>query len=130
MQFLRHSSIRYLLVGAFNTLFGYFNGVVIYKLLIGITSIFIVGFISNIVSITISFVTYKTLVFQTKGKWLREYAKCCLVYGVMGIISIFFLWLYLNQFGMNIWLSQGLVILSTTLISFLSHKNFTFKNEK
>lgn len=127
IEFLRYSTVRFILVGAFNTAYGYFSGIAIYKLLCDHVNIVIIGLIANIISITVSFSTYKIFVFKTKGKWLKEYLKCYLVYGGMGIVSIFLLWLYMSKLENNIWISQCLVIISTIFISFIAHKNFTFK---
>lgn len=119
---------RYLYVGTWNTIFGYVTGVLTYKLINDITNVIIVGIVSNIISISMSFLTYKIYVFRTSGNWLREYLKCYLVYGIMALLSIFMLWLFLDLLQINIWISQGLIILATTVISYTSHKKFTFNS--
>lgn len=119
---------RYLYVGTWNTIFGYVTGVLTYKLINDISNVIIVGIVSNIISISMSFLTYKIFVFRTSGNWLREYLKCYLVYGIMALLSIFMLWLFLDLLQINIWISQGLIILATTVISYTSHKKFTFNS--
>lgn len=119
---------RYLYVGTWNTIFGYVTGVLTYKLINDISNVIIVGIVSNIISISMSFLTYKIFVFRTSGNWLREYLKCYLVYGIMALLSIFMLWIFLDLLQINIWLSQGLIILATTAISYTSHKKFTFNS--
>ena len=121
------SKIRYLLVGVLNTIAGYCIGVGIYELLNSYLSIIVIGVISNIFSITFSFITYKLLVFKTRGAWMTEYLKAYLVYGGVAVFGIFALWVFIKQLGMSIWISQALVILATVLVSYVEHTKFTFK---
>ncbi len=118
--------LRYLLVGGLNTLFGYMVGVGVYNALTPDANIWTIGIVSNILSITFSFFTYKIFVFKTKGQWLREYLKCYLVYGTIALANIALLGLYVNGFGMSIWVSQALLIFSTTVFSYLGHARITF----
>lgn len=124
---LNRKKIRYLLAGGFNTLFGYLIGVILYKALKNNLSTVWIGVISNILSITVSFLSYKTLVFKTKGMWLKEYMKSYIVYGAIAIIGICFLWIFVDKMNISIWLAQGLVIGMTVTISYLGHSRFTFR---
>jgi putative flippase GtrA len=123
---LSREKLSYLLVGSFNTLVGYFIGIAIYKALGGDLGIIWVGILSNIISITVSFLTYKIFVFRTKGKWVLEYVKSYLIYGGIAVIGIFFLWLFVEKMNISIWLSQALVIVVTVIISYVGHSRFTF----
>ena len=124
---LSREKIRYLLVGGFNTLVGYFIGIAIYKALGNDLGIIWVGILSNMITITVSFLSYKTLVFRTKGMWLIEYLKSYMIYGGIAVISIFFLWLFVEKMNISIWLSQALVMGVTVIISYLGHPRFTFR---
>ena len=125
-NYLTQDHFKYLYVGAWNTIFGYTVGILVYKSIIQISNIIIVGIVSNMLSISMSFLTYKLIVFRTQGNWLREYLKCYMVYGFLALLSILFLWIFVDNFQLNIWVSQGLVIVMTVLISYLGHKKFTF----
>lgn len=118
--------LRYLLIGIWNTVFGYLVGIFVYKTIIENSNIFLVGIVSNIFSISMSFITYKLIVFRTSGNWLIEYMKCYLVYGVSALISIFLLWALVDKCQYNIWIAQCLVVIITMVISYLGHKKFTF----
>lgn len=121
--------IRYLLVGCVNTIIGYSIGIVLYKALGSNLGIIWVGILSNMISITVSFLTYKIFVFRTKGMWVLEYAKSYLIYSGIAVISIFFLWLFVEKMNISIWLSQALVIGVTVIISYLGHSRFTFSRK-
>lgn len=124
---LSREKIRYLMAGGFNTVVGYFIGVGLYKVLGSNLSIVWIGVISNILSITVSFLSYKTLVFKTRGMWLTEYIKSFIVYGGIAVIGIFCLWVFVDKMKISIWLAQALVMGMTVIISYLGHSRFTFR---
>ncbi len=118
---------RYIVVGALNTAVGYGIGVIGYLLLESRVSLIGIGIICNIVAITFSFVTYKCWVFQTKGQWLTEYARCYFVYGGTAVLGIGLLWLLVGKLAISIWFAQGLIIIITIIVSYLGHNRFTFR---
>jgi putative flippase GtrA len=121
------TKVRYLLAGGWNTLFGYLVGLSIYYGLDGMVGVVAVGIMANIVAITMAFVTYKLFVFQTKGNWLSEYLRAYLVYGATAVVGIGLLWILVDGLGVRFWIAQGLVIVITVVVSYLSHSRFTFK---
>ena len=124
---LSREKVCYLMAGGFNTLVGYSIGVGLYKALGSNLSIVWIGVISNILSITVSFLSYKTLVFKTKGMWLTEYMKSYIVYGGIAVIGIFCLWVFVDKMKISIWLAQALIIAMTVIISYVGHSRFTFR---
>jgi putative flippase GtrA len=122
-----HQKLRYLVVGALNTGVGYGIGVGSYMLGHPHLSIITIGIVSNVLAITFSFVTYKCLVFQTQGQWLREYARAYLVYGGTALLGVALLWLLVGQLALSIWFAQAIIIVITILISYLGHSRFTFR---
>jgi putative flippase GtrA len=129
MQFkgLKVEEIRYLLVGAWNTAFGYFASILIYYYFINTLPLWVILTISNIIAITVAFMTYKLFVFKKRGNWLLEYIKCYLVYGMSAIITSVITIILVNISGVRFWLSQGVSIGIVAIFSYLAHKKFTFK---
>lgn len=128
-KILSSRKLRYLIVGGINTIFGYFVGVYTYKYCIDLFNIWVVGLLSNVLAITFSFISYKIIVFRTKGNWLIEYFRTYLVYGSTAILGTILLWLFVDHLNYSIWLSQGCVILLTVIISYIGHSSFTFKSK-
>jgi putative flippase GtrA len=124
---LNSSKFRYLIAGGWNTVFGYSLGVILFLLLTDSVHTAFIAFICNLISMAMSFITYKLFVFRTKGNWIKEYFKACLVYGNVAIISIVVIWILVDLVGLNIWISQALAILVTVVISYFGHEKFTFK---
>ncbi len=122
--------IRFLLVGGWNTAFGFLLGVVLYYYLKDLTNIIIIGMISNVISITMSFTTNKLFVFMSAGNWINEYIRSYVVYGAMAFLGIFLLWFFVDICKFNIWISQTLILVISISISYLAHSRFTYKNDK
>ena len=89
---------RYLLVGGFNTLFGYCSFLIILKLLataiparfLSLTAI-AASIISTPLNITVAYFGYKFFVFKTEGNYLLEWLKCFAVYGtgmIPGLVAL------------------------------------------
>ena len=88
---------RYLMVGGFNTLFGYCTFVLTLSLLKAIPPRFLylaaplASIISTPFNITVAYFGYKLFVFRTKGNHLMEWLKCFAVYGtgmIPGLVAL------------------------------------------
>jgi putative flippase GtrA len=80
--------LRYLCVGAFNTLFGYLSFAVILTLLNAVMparllylTVVVASVLSMPLNITVAYLGYKFFVFRTQGNFLGEWLKCFAVYG-------------------------------------------------
>src|SRR5208337_4401146 len=73
---------RYLLVGAWNTLFSYGSYAALTALLTPhIPHAYVLAAVlANLLSITFSYVNYKWFIFKTKGNYVREWIRCLAVY--------------------------------------------------
>jgi putative flippase GtrA len=90
--------VRYLCVGAFNTLFGYLSFAVILTLLNAALparflylTVILASMLPVPLNITVAYLTYKFFVFRTKGNYLGEWLKCFAVYGtgmIPGLVAI------------------------------------------
>ena len=118
--------LDYLLVGGFNSVAGYSIVVGLYHLLRSHLDIVSIGVIGNMLAISISFFTYKLLVFKTRGRWWQEYLRSYLVYGSAAVLNVLLLWIFVKGLSIDIWLAQGASMLITVVISYIGHSNFTF----
>jgi putative flippase GtrA len=90
--------LRYICVGAFNTMFGYISFVVALTLLNGVLpqrymylTVVVASIVSTPVNITVAYFGYKFFVFRTQGNYLMEWLKCFAVYGtgmIPGLIAL------------------------------------------
>jgi putative flippase GtrA len=126
------SSLRYLVAGGVNTLFGYIISLVLYYGLHQELNLVIILAIINIISISFSFLIYKIFVFKTQGNWVKEYLRCYLVYGFTAILSSACIWILVEKITLSYWIAQTLAIIVIIIVSYSMHKSYTFKaaNEK
>jgi putative flippase GtrA len=130
---------RYLLVGMWNTLFGYacfaFFTAILEKSVPH--SYMLGGVLANIVSITVAFLGYKWFVFKTKGNYLREWIRCVGVYSgsiLLGLVLLPITVLTIrHNFGYQReapYIAGALLTGSTVIMSFFGHKHISFRPKR
>ena len=121
-----NSKISYLLTGLWNTVFGYTLSLVLYNSLHSFIHILAISLITNVICISMSFVTYKIFVFKTKDNWLLEYIRCYIIYGLISLVSAVIIWISVGFLKSPFWIAQALLIPIMILFSYIGHKKFTF----
>lgn len=127
---LQNKKMRYLIAGAWNTLFGYGLMVVLFKCLSSYLHLVVIALISSFFSITVSFLSYKIFVFRTVGNWFTEWLRSFVVYGGATVFSIALLWLFIDGLDLNIYLAQGASTVLVVFASYIGHQKFTFKKNE
>jgi len=82
--------LRYLLVGGFNTVFGYGIFALLNWLFTGMGrySYIYATLLASLIALTVAFLGYKWFVFRTHGNYLAEWIRCLGVYGSTVLISL------------------------------------------
>jgi putative flippase GtrA len=125
---IRHKDkILYLVVGGWNTVFGYLSFMLLYQYLNNKIDATVILTMSYILSITNAFVGYKYFVFKTKGGGLREYFRFYIVYGWAYVANVLLLPLFLNVLKLSAYMSQAIITVMIVMMSYVFHKRFTFK---
>jgi putative flippase GtrA len=127
MKFLKNEKLRYLLVGGYNTAFGYILFVLLLILLKNRVHYLVVLVISHVISVTNAYLAYKFLVFKTQGEWLREFGKFNIVYLGVLIINLVALPVMVEWLSIKPAIGQAWFVLITIIVSYLGHKHFSFK---
>lgn len=118
--------IKFILVGACNTLISFLLFVLFIKIL-GEERYQASLLVSWSFSSVISFTLQKKLVFQTKGNWLKEYVKCLMTWAIGYCINAVSLELIVQYAGLHVIIGQIIAIILTTISTFLLFKYFAFK---
>jgi len=135
-----HHSIRqmgrYLLVGAFNTLFGYSLFAVFNFCLqgVGSYSYMVASLLANMIAISAAFLGYKWFVFKTRGNYLREWLRCVAVYSSGMLITLAGLPILvplLRRFMVQRpqgapYVAAAIMAVVTVIVSFFGHKHISF----
>lgn len=122
--------IRYLIIGGWNTVFGYGVFAVLYFYLSDSIHYLVILSLSYIISITNAYIGYKLFVFRTKGNILKEYFRFYVVYGVSFFINLAILPLLVEILAINIYVAQAMVTIITIIGSYVLHKNFSFRGKQ
>jgi len=112
--------IKFLFVGIINTIFGYSVFAILIILRLDYQYALL---IATICGVMFNFKTIGTLVFKTKNNELifRFIGVYCVIYILnVELIKIF------NSFGINILLSQAMLVLPFAVISYVLNKKFVF----
>jgi len=130
---------RYVLVGVWNTIFGYGTYAGFTALLTPhLAHAYIVAsLVANFLAITMAFLAYKWFVFKTQGNYLREWSRCVAVYGGSSLIgtlllpvSVFAL-RHLTRFNSSAPYIAGAALMGLNVVaSFLGHRNFSFAGSR
>lgn len=131
--------VRYLLVGGFNTIFGYS----LFALLtwsfrrMGSYSYIYAAVLANFIAISVAFLGYKWFVFRTRGNYLAEYIRCFGVYGSGALIGLAGLPILvpilrrrLYQPEQAPYIAGAIMLIVTVIFSFFGHRNISFKQKQ
>lgn len=131
--------VRYVLVGGFNTVFGYG----LYALFtwalrgLGSYSYLYAAVLANFITISVAFLAYKWFVFRSRGNYLIEWLRCFGVYGTSVLIGLAGLSVLvsilrhvLHKPEQAPYIAGALSMVVAMLFSFFGHKNFSFRQKQ
>lgn len=128
--FLKEKNISFLLVGGFNTIFGYLSSLIIYYYLNIYFNIIIIGVIINFVNISFSFFTYKIFVFKnSQQNWIIQYLKSFMTYGFITLVNISLMAFMVEFLAVKFWIVATILTIASPLLLYLLHNNFTFSEK-
>lgn len=118
--------IRYLIAGGYNTVFGFAVFTGLFFLLESDLHYLGIAIITQIISITNSYIVYRVFVFKSRGRIINEYFRIYIVYGISFILGIALLTLLVEFAGLHPVLAQFFVIIITVIVSYIGNRRFTF----
>ena len=130
--------VRYLLVGVWNTLFGYGLYALLTYLLTPLIpyAYMAAGLLGTVVCITVSFLGYKLLVFRTRGSFLKEYLRCYVVYGTSTLVNLVLLPVLVAVLNLYVeppiyapYIAGAILTVGTVVASFIGHQQYTFAHK-
>lgn len=119
--------LGYLLVGAWNTLFGYglFAGL---QLWLGDRVHYLaILVVATVAAILNAFAGYRRFVFRVEGSVLRDLARFSVVYLGAFAVNLALLPLLVELAGLPVLVAQAMVVAGTVVASFFAHRHFSFR---
>jgi putative flippase GtrA len=126
---------RYLLVGAFNTVFGYSTfAALTYVFSRWIDEGYLLASLgAGAINITVSYMTLKLFVFRTEGRYIEEWTKSVMVYGSSTLIVTGLLYPMVNLLSwsgvdrqFSPYVAGALLLVAQVGWSYVAHRRFTF----
>jgi putative flippase GtrA len=136
----RGQVLRYIVVGAWNTLFGFLAYAGLTLVFARMTRFYpyvFASLLANLISITVSFLGYKWFVFKTRGNYLREWLRAVSVYAVSITVTtsslppLVGLLRHITSYPrLAPYIAGAFISACSVMMSFFGHKYFSFKPKK
>lgn len=125
----RHEMLRFVAVGGWNTLFGVGIFGLLLALFAGRLHYLGVMVISHVLAVTNAFAGHRWITFRVEGNLLVDYLRFNLSY--LGILALGFVALpfLVEVAGLRPFWANCVLVLVTTLVSFVVHKRVSFRRE-
>jgi len=124
---LRDERIRFLVVGAVNTLVGY-GLFVLFEISFG----HLIGYLGSLyasyaVATTLAFVLHRRFTFRARGSIALDFVRFQIVYVVALAVNTVALPVLVELVGLEPVVAQACVVVVTTILSYVGHKFFSFR---
>ena len=126
IRFLKSEKLRFLVVGAGNTLIGYVCFLLMFALLdpwVGTVAILVAAYL---LALPIAFVNQRLLVFRSRSPLLREFGRFLLANSTIFLINVVALPICIKFFEGDARVVQGGFVMVSTIASYFVHKYFSF----
>ena len=124
--FRRREQLLYLGVGGWNTVFGYAVWALIQYLLGTHLHYLIIVLLAWPVAVVNAYLGYRFIVFRSQGPIRREFPRFATVYVATLLVNLALLPVALAILPFNIYVIQALFTTVVVVLSYLSHKFFSF----
>jgi putative flippase GtrA len=125
--FRRREQVLYLVVGGWNTVFGYGAWALLQYLLGDHLHYLVVVVLAWPIAVLNAYLGYRYLVFRSRGPVLRELPRFSLVYLATLVVNLALLPVALHMLAFNIYVVQALFAVGVVVCSYLGHKYFSFR---
>jgi len=126
-RLLGDARVRFLIIGGVNTVVGYGLFVMV-QAVVGVhISYFGSLLLAHVGASLLAFTLYRRWVFRVEGHVTRDFLRFQLVYIVPLLANFLALPLLVELVGLNVYLAQALIVLVSSVVSYLGHKFFSFR---
>jgi putative flippase GtrA len=124
--FRRREQLLYLVVGGWNTVFGYGFWALLQSLFGESVHYLVIVLICWPIAVLNAYLGYRYLVFNSRGSILRELPRFSLVYVASLLVNLALLPIALRVLPFNIYVDQLLFLVGGIAASYLGHKYYSF----
>lgn len=121
--------IAYLIVGVWNTLFGYVVFALLYYMLQAHLHVDAILVFSYLLATANAYIGYRYIVFRSTGSMKRELRRFVAVYAGTLAANLVVLPFALHVLSWNAYVVQGLFTGIIVVLSYFGHKHFSFRSD-
>jgi len=122
----RREQLLYLVVGGWNTVFGYAVWALLQFMLGNHLHYLVILVLAWPIAVLNAYLGYRYVVFRSRGPILKELPRFSLVYVAALIVGLVALPVLLNVLPFNIYVVQALLTVIVVIGSYLSHRYYSF----
>ena len=126
--FRRREQLLYLVVGGWNTVFGFGVWALMQYLLGDYLNYLVVLLLAWPINVLNAYLGYRYLVFRSRGPVLKEFSRFSLVYLATLLVNLALLPVALRMLPFTIYVVQALFSGVVVVCSYLGHKHFSFRD--
>jgi putative flippase GtrA len=126
--FRRREQVLYLVVGGWNTVFGYGVWALLQYLLGDHLHYLVIVLLAWPIAVLNAYLCYRHIVFRSRGPVLRELPRFSFVYLLALIVNVALLPVALRVLPLNIYLAQALLTVFVVVCGYLGHKYYSFRD--
>lgn len=120
--------MRFLLAGAYNTVFGYAVFSLLFFALGRSVHYLLIGVVANFIAMVSAFIVHRTLVFRSSDRWqssfVRFYVSQLVALG-FGIAALY----WLVEYGhFKPLVAQAAIMTASVALTYVLHRRFSFRN--
>jgi putative flippase GtrA len=123
----RAQGLRYLVVGGWNTVFGFAVFAALNAALGDTINYMFLLPVATALAILNAYIGYRTFVFKVRGHWWRDLGRFSLVYVASFVANLVLLPLLVEVAKSPVLLAQAIVTAGTVVVSFFGHRSFSFR---
>ena len=128
--FRRREQVLYLVVGGWNTVFGYAVWATLQFLLGDHLHYLVIVVLSWPIAVLNAYLGYRYLVFRSRGPILRELPRFSMVYVASLLVTLVVLPIALHLLPFSIYIVNGMFTALMVVASYLAHKYFSFGGKR
>jgi putative flippase GtrA len=127
LRVIRDQRVAFLVVGGINTAFSYVCFAVLLLTVGQRWHYLVVLTVNHVISVLFAFVLHRFVVFRVRGHVLSDLWRFETVYLVALAVNFVLLPLLVEIAHMHVLWAQTLIVLVTSVMSWVGHKNFSFR---
>lgn len=126
VRLLKSEKLRFLAVGAVNTVIGYACFLLAFALMdpwAGPVAILVAAYL---IALPIAFFNQRVFVFRSHAPWVREFGRFLLANSTIFVVNVVALPICVRLFHVDLRIVQAVFVMVSTVASYFAHKYFSF----